>query len=230
MDEWPLVSIVITTYKRTAVALATIKALQENLYYTGELHWIVSDDGSAEEHREAIKGALPASAEVFNVNRAGVGQSKNVALGAAFARSPYVLLMEDDWQLTQRLDLHPPVSVLKNNEQIGMVRYGYLGGGMLAHLEDLDGPCTPYWVLQRGSGVYIYSGQVSLRHQRFYKAVGMHRVGISPGEEEIDMCIRYNGTENAPLIVWPANLPCAQNYGPFRHIGDESLNDVQVEA
>lgn len=230
MSDWPEVSIVITTYLRTQEALATIKALQENLYYVGAWHWVVSDDGSPPEHREAIKEALPPSADIIDVNRAGVGQSKNAALGVAFNHSPYVLLLEDDWQLVQRLDLHPHVAVLRDNDKVGMVRFGYLGGGMIAQLDDLNGPCTPYWILKHGSGVYIYSGQVSLRHQRFYKATGMHRTGISPGEEELDMCIRFNAVENAPLIVWPACFPTAQGCGPFRHIGDNSLNSVAVEA
>lgn len=226
--NWPLVSIVITTYKRTEVALETIRALQDNLVYSGDIQWIISDDGSEDAHRMAIKEVLPSNAEILNVSRAGVGKSKNEALTRAFSGSPYVLLSEDDWKLNTKFDLHPHVSVLKNNEKVGIIRLGYLGGGMVAHLEDLDGPCTPYWILHQGTGVYVYSGQISLRHQRFYNVVGMHREGISPGEEELDMCVRYNATNNAPLIVWPATLPCAQNTGPFRHIGNESLNAQEV--
>ena len=229
MSEWPEVSIVITTYLRTQEALATIKALQENLYYIGAWHWVISDDGSPPEHREAIKEALPPSADILNVNRAGVGQSKNAALGVAFNHSPYVLLLEDDWQLVQRLDLHPHVAVLRDNEDVGMIRFGFLGGELLAKYIDY-GSFRSYWWLLPNGGLYTYSGQVSLRKKEFYSAVGMHRTGISPGEEELDMCIRFNAVENAPLIVWPACFPTAQGCGPFRHIGDNSLNSVTVEA
>ena len=44
---------------------------------------------------------------------------------------------------------------------------------------------------------------VLFRHERFYNSVGYHQEGVSPGEEELEMCKRYNDTHNAPEILWP---------------------------
>lgn len=228
-----ILPIVITTYDngsgaRTPLALNTIQGLLSNLLYP-ELYWIIADDGSDPAHVGALVGLLekhhqPHEASV--VNRLGVGASKNQALQKAFSHAPIVLLLEDDWLLSTNLNIEPYVRLLEQNDTIGMVRFGYLGGGMEATFE--GDALISYWRLKRGSGVYIYSGQVSLRHERFYKATGYHQEGISPGEEELEFCKRFNATNNAPDVVWPAAFACQFNTGAFLNIGmDHSLNNVE---
>lgn len=229
-----ILPIVITTYDngsgaRTPLALNTIQGLLTNLAYP-ELYWILADDGSNQETHVAPLLALlekhnqPCEASV--VNRLGVGASKNTALQKAFSHAPVVLLLEDDWLLNTHLNIEPYVRLLTKDTSLGMVRFGYLGGGMEATFE--GDALISYWRLKRGSGVYIYSGQVSLRHERFYKATGYHQEGISPGEEELEFCKRFNATDNAPDIVWPAAFACQFNTGAFLNIGmDHSLNNVE---
>jgi len=225
----PLTTI-ITTYdpgdgKRTQVASRTIESLLQYLQYDN-LQWIIADDGSAEGHVETLTKLLEGKPyHISVVPRLGVGASKNAALHKAFEISPMVLLLEDDWVLTRPLNPAPYVNLLTEHEDLGMVRFGYLGGNLEAVFEG-DAHLS-YWRLKRGSGVYVYSGQVSLRHKRFYDVVGFHQEGISPGEEELEMCKRFNGTENAPDIVWPANIPCTFNAGLFRHDDHgASLNNI----
>jgi len=228
--EVMLLTVIITTYdpgdgKRTQVASRTIESLLQHLQYDN-LQWIIADDGSAEGHVETLAKLLEGKPyHISVVPRLGVGASKNAALRKAFETSPMVLLLEDDWVLIQPLSLTPYVNLLIEHEDLGMVRFGYLGGNLEAAFEG-DAHLS-YWRLKRGSGVYVYSGQVSLRHKRFYDVVGFHQEGISPGEEDLEMCKRFNGTENALAIVWPANIPCTFNAGLFRHDDHGvSLNNI----
>ena len=230
----PVLTVIMTTYdpgtgKRTPLATQTLEALRDKLVYSS-LRWIIADDGSQGEHISLLKNILIGlDVHVTNAERRGVGHSKNIALQEAFTRSPYVLLLEDDWVLKERLEILPYMRILTERENIGMIRFGYLGGDMEAAYEQHNG--VSFWRLKRGSGVYIYSGQVTLRHSRFYDVVGYHNVGSSPGEEELEMCKRFNATDSAPDIIWPANIPSTLNSGLFINVGmDHSVNAVQPET
>lgn len=220
------VSIIITTFDRgsgdrTALAMQTVNALLTNLKYP-ELYWLIADNGSPkhDEQMLLITKDLPKErTTVLNTTAGGVGASKNAALKHAFETvSPMVLLLEDDWLLKYPLYIEKDVQLILDHEDVGMIRYGYLGGELDAHYTDY-GIFKTYWTLIRGSGVYIYSGQVSLRHKRFYDAVGYHHETETPGEEELEMCKRFNGVDNAPKILWPAEYATVMNGGPFNNIG-----------
>lgn len=229
-----MISIIITTYdrgdgSRTKLCIRTIEGLREHLDVP-ELHWIIADDGSNKEtHLDPIAQALEGTDYEFSVvQRKGVGVSKNTALQKAWKYSDVVLLLEDDWYLRQPLPLERFAALLRNNPELGMVRLGFLGGTtMEAKLRDFGFPNT-LWELRQGSDVYIYSGQVSVRHQRFYKACGYHAEGLTPGEEELEFCRRYNGVKDAPKILWSCEFGSMINTGPFINIGmDSSLNAEQ---
>lgn len=230
----PLLTVIMTTYdsgtgKRTPLAAQTLEALRDRLVYPS-LRWIIADDGSQGGHVSLLKNILVGlDVHETNAERRGVGYSKNIALHEAFKRSPYVLLLEDDWVLKERVDISPYVRILAERDDIGMIRFGYLGGEMEAKYEQHND--ISFWRLKRGSGVYVYSGQVTLRHARFYSAVGYHDTSTSPGEEELEMCKRFNATDNAPDIIWPACIPSTLNAGLFLNVGlDHSVNAVEPEA
>ena len=235
--DFPIVNIIITTYdngdgKRTPLLNLTVDRLLNNLKYPN-LNWIIADDGSPQQidHLDDVRQQLKDNFTLTNALRAGVGKSKNLALVEAFKLSPLVLMLEDDWILTRQLDLIDYVKILDQYDEIGMIRLGYLGGTMQAYLTSYND--ITFWDLERGSGVYIYSGQVSLRHERFYNACGFHPEGVDAGTEELDMCKKYNGIETAPKIVWPASFGCTLNSpnNLFHNIGmNDSLNNVQPEV
>lgn len=226
--DFPPVCVIITTYKRTAIACQTLQGLRDHLIYP-DLIWLIADDGSEPEHIQALKDVLGPDRSVLitNAERGGVGRSKNLALQEAFKYTPYIFMTEDDWWLDSDLDLKPHVKCLMDRKDVGMIRFGFLGGPMDAHLEDMNGPFSYYLTLKQGSGVYVYSGQISLRHKRFYNACGYHAEGVPPGVEEEEFCHRYNATPDAPLILWPSVY--APAWGPFANIGmGASLNATPV--
>lgn len=231
-----MVTIIITTYdrgdgSRTKLCVKTIGGLREHLSYP-DLRWIIADDGSNQEtHLGPIAQALEGTEFEFSVvPRKGVGISKNTALQKAWEYSDVVLLLEDDWYLKYDIPMERFVALLRDNKELGMIRLGFLGGtSMEAKLRDFGFPNT-FWELRQGSDVYIYSGQVSIRHKRFYDVCGYHPEGVSPGDEELDFCKHYNGVENAPKILWPCEYGSTINAGPFINIGlNSSLNGIKPE-
>lgn len=238
------VSVIITTYDsgngdRLNLCIKTLRSLLYNLSYEN-INWIIIDDSTIDVsnenasriHDEFLDVGILSYTYLHN-ERAGIGVAKNYALEVAFEQSPYVLLLEDDWLLKQPLDLEPYVRILQEDTNVGMIRFGYLG----SEHETLearyrrglpDMPWFTFWELKRGSDVYVYSGQVSLRHKRFYDTVGLHKKNDTPGEEELDMCKRYNATENAPVILWPAFMGAPLGTGIFDNIGlGYSTNNVE---
>jgi hypothetical protein len=238
----PTISVLITTFdkgdgRRTGCLTNTVQGILNGIQPAyPELFWIIADDGSPnqEQHLSDSLKMLSNNYQNYIVTdseRGGVGKSKNIALEKAFEQSPYVLILEDDWLLSRPLNLSPFVDVLRDNKETGIVRFGYLGGEMDARYKSYND--ISFWELGRGSGVYIYSGQVSLRHKRFYDICGYHPEGVTPGEEELEFCKRYNGTNNAPSILWPGLYGTTLNapFTPFINVGmDFSLNDVQPGA
>lgn len=226
MSNKILVNIIITTYdkgngNRYGLLYKTIQGLKDNLIYPN-LSWSITDDGSPnyEDMKNTVGEMLsPTDVVFFNTERKGVGYAKNNALRHAFQSSPMVLLLEDDWYLHQKFDLLRHVQHILDHPEVGMIRFGYIGGTTLEAQYIGYSPFDTYWTLKQGSDVYVYSGQVSLRHKVFYDKVGWHSEGISAGEEELDMCKRYNGTPDAPLIQWAAEYGTTLNAGPFYNIG-----------
>lgn len=228
---YDLVTVIITTYDsgdgvRYEKLYKTLDSLRTNLKYPA-VEYLVTDDSTPEVHKTLVDKYTEDGVVLFNTNRSGVGFAKNNALKFAFASSPYVLLMEDDWKLKDEFDLHPHMEVLRDNEDVGMIRFGFLGGRMTADLSDYGFPKT-YWKLQHKSGHYVYSGQVSLRHQRFYDRMGYHaekqvvngfEENIEAGREEDEFCHRYNNSANPPAILWSCLYGSMLNCGPFENIG-----------
>lgn len=223
-------SIIITTYNRLHTATQTLLSLKENLKY-GNRVWIIADDGSPDGYVDQLTSLIDTQERVIvtNANRRGVGVSKNLALKQAFLVSPVVFMTEDDWALVEPLNVDPYVDTLLTQPSVGIIRCGYLSTDMKASFVGYSS--MTYLKLEQGSGVYVYSGQCSFRHERFYNSVGYHQEGVSPGEEELEMCKRYNDTHNAPEILWPGNMPFHFQCSPFKNVGmDYSLNSVAPDV
>ena len=227
-------NVIITTYDsgdgaRYNKLVRTVGALRSNLT-CGDIHYIITDDSTPEVYEYAYNdfGSGWDNTTFINTNRKGVGFAKNNALRIAFETSDQVLLTEDDWLLKEPLDIGKHMEVLADNENVGMIRFGFLGGKMGATYTDYGFPKT-YWTLHSGSGHYVYSGQVSLRHKRWYDSMGFHDENCQAGEEEDAYCHRFNKFENPPDILWPAEYGSTLNAGAFLNIGmDHSTNAVQV--
>jgi len=209
------ITIIFQTYRRTSYALRTIAAARELLHYGGELRWYVADDGSPADHWMAVWDALAGLDTAGHTQRRGYGGNCNAAWDRA--ESDLTLWLEDDWTLTQPLDLTPHAYALMDNSELGMVRLGYINGARLEVARDFGG--RRYHTLPRywpDTSFYAFTGHPSLRHSRYRRAYGGYPEGLAPGETELAYAHQYQIAMDGPQIVWPAGYP---HEGYFAHIG-----------
>lgn len=215
--------IILQTFKRTDVALRTIAAARANLRYDGPLYWYIADDGSPPAHVDAVWEALSGSWSAFESlkvhghnQRRGYGGNANAAWDAADREAALTLWLEDDWELREPLDLWPYAALLMENEDVGMVRLGYIDPARLGEPFDRGG--LIYHHLERippDTSFYAFTGHPSLRHRRYRDAYGPYPEGLKPGDTELAYAYQYR-IGQGPAIVWPAAYPTG---GLFAHIG-----------
>lgn len=216
----PKISVLLITYKRTEIALKTIRALKEHLIYPRELiHWHIADDGSSKEHIQSLVNEIEDYCSFSDAKRKGVGHSMNLGMAACLEYSNYILWLEDDWQLTKpyNIDLH--IKMLQEWPTVGMIRLGYISPGIKGEL--ISAANQLWWLLDKGPQ-YTFTGHAALRTREFCNAYGQYPTDRTPGQTELYMCGTFNG-KKGPAIVVPADMG---TYGLFGHIGNESYKDV----
>jgi len=220
MIDFPLLSIVLLTYKRTEEALATLSHLSENLEYSKELRsFYIADDGTPGTHVQVLLDELKKRGEKvigWHSKRyspyTGVGWNKG--LGIAFQNSDYVMILEDDWVLRERFGIYPYVEMLTQREDVGMVR---LGGLAVGNTVEIVGHNGHHYLKYHRDQQYAYSGNPHIRHARFMRAYGWYsEEKLNPGELELEYDGRFRDAEG-PDIWRPADIP---GWGIFNHIGE----------
>jgi hypothetical protein len=206
------------------MCLRTVRGIKENLRWPN-LGFILVDDGSGQEYVDRVVEEIGVTNHlwVYQSNHKGVGHNMNVGLQHIFdLGGELLMLLEDDWELTTPLDLTPYVNVVLNND-VGLIRMGYLNVGLRAELVSHENML--WWQLERKPEVqqYTYTGHAGLRHKRLFDRVGMFSEGLSPGQNELDYCSKYNYAQNPPAILWPAEWGV---WGKFEHIGGDSLSSI----
>lgn len=212
------ITVILQTYKRTDVALRTIRAARRNLIYGGPLQWYVADDGSPAEHVGAVLEAVGGDLLGYHTARRGYGGNCNDAWNAVDHLGALTLWLEDDWELRHPLDLYAYAALLMETHEIGMVRLGVLNldvrGRTWAHGGHV------YWKLDKEphiDGTPVFTGHPSLRHRRYRQVYGDYPEGLLPGETELAYAYQFRmGPQDGPGIVWPADYPAL---GYFGHIG-----------
>jgi hypothetical protein len=209
------ITIILQTYRRTEYALRTIAAARELLRYQGDLVWYVADDGSSVEHLAMVLAALDGNGLRCHSELRGYGANANTAWHAV--ESALTFWLEDDFMLTQPLDLTPHAYTLMDAPDVGMVRLGYIDPERLQTAQDFAG--RRYHTLARDwpdTSFYAFTGHPSLRHARYRQAYGDYPTGLTPGDTELAYAYQYR-IGDGPLIVWPEGYPAD---GHFAHIGE----------
>lgn len=199
---------------RTEYALRAIQALKANLVYP-DLRYYLADDGSPQSHVDKLL------AELQDVNLIGwhtlpngsYGRNVNEAMNVVMPVTNLYLVIEDDWELTEPLELYRYAALLMEQQEIGLVRLGYLNLNMRGLVVGYAGAL--YWKLDRDCDSYVFTGHPSLRHSRYFSQYGRYPEGLSPGETELMYALQYR-TGNGCDIAWPV---MNGEYGKFAHIG-----------
>jgi len=224
--DWPEVALLLVTYRRTDYAVRTIDSIKRHLDYPA-LSWVVADDGSGEDHQQALLADIGDPNCILSDagQQGGTGHNRNLGLRRAFERTPYVLHVEDDWELDEPLDLRPFVDVLISHTDVGMIRLGYIEEGHVARTVSLCGRL--WWDLDKRSGhLNIFAGHPHLLHQRFHEGYKYYPEGWLPGETEEGLAYWVRSTRG-PKILYPLWRP----WGIWHHIGtvkaEEFLDDKE---
>lgn len=197
--------IIFLTYQRTGYAQRTIKTTINNLRYDGRILWYMADDGSGGDHVDRLVhtirnngGNLLAWHDAVPTGK-GYGRNANVAWERLSHETAVTLWLEDDWELSQPLDVTPYVRLLEENGDVGMVRLGHMPINLDLRSVGYDGRM---YLHVRKSQQYAYSGNPHLKHVRFNEVYGGLPTGMNPGETEVayDHHVRFTA---GPQIWWP---------------------------
>lgn len=219
--DLPRLAIGMVTYKRTELAVRTIRGVAEFLGYPKELRsWYIGDDGSPQEHINTLLGTLADNSETllgYHSQRFTpmTGEGWNRVLGLCHQASEFILFLEDDWELHQHLDIVPYVKMLQEREDVGLVRLGHLAVGSDVHIV---GHAGVHYLQYQKTTPYAFSGNPHIRHGRFTRYYGWYAVDKNPGEIELDYDWRFRTMPDGPKIWRPADIP---GWGVFGHIGTE---------
>lgn len=242
MTLYPDLTIGIITYNRLEQLLTVIEAYEQLLIYPREsLHWVISDDGSPNGYKQSVLGRFPhLNIGWWEVPRRGMGANWNRMIFESHQLSEFVLCCQDDWLLTESLDLRLGVRFLQGFSHYGMIRYhkltGHSGvqlvvqewdtrlaGLQYHHSENEYVPAMlPYCEILpafEGDVFSPYSGGVHLRHKRFTEFYGHYLEGYGFSDTEADYMRRVN--------MWlRGNLNLAQRIITFPHYIESRFRDI----
>lgn len=214
-ESLPPIAVIILTFQRTQYALETITAARRNLIYP-DLRYYLADDGSHDDHYRKCLEALDGVNLIGHHTLPGGTYGKNInkAYYAVRDTCPLTLPLEDDFVLNRPLDLTPYANILIAEERLGMVRLGNLPINLDCFTEGYQG--LMFLKIQKGRQ-YTFSGNPSLRHDRFWQSYGEYPGHLNPGDTEVSYDWHVRNTDG-PEIIWPVD---AGAWGYWDHIGLE---------
>lgn len=212
--------IIFQTYARTNYAVATIRAIKQNLKYEPGYHWIVADDGSDDAHADAVQREIGIQNILeYRNERIGYGALANWAWEFSNHYGAVTLWLEDDWTLDREFDPTHYVERLNNNAQLGIIRLARWANGLRGEVVGDGAQC--YLKLEHTP--YYFSGNPSLRHIRFFHHYGGYPTGLNPGDTELGYDRNIQAAEQGPHVFLPVDIG---TWGLFGHIGTEVSYNV----
>lgn len=212
-------TVCLLTYNRLDYAEATLRTTLDNIRFSGDLSVHIADDGTSDEYRQKLYDLAGGYTQVKGVSisnseRGGYGKNYNLAMQQVHLWADYILPLEDDWILVQRLDIDRFIPAL-DNVNIGCLRLGYLGftqelRGKVYYKEFehylLIDPNTPE--------PHVFAGHPRLETKEWEKAVGPWPEGLRPGVTEFQVAHVRAARER---VAWPMSVRPSGDM--FQHIG-----------
>lgn len=202
------VTIVMTTwftqFQRLHLAEQTLESWKYKLLYSGELRLHVADDGSTLnfEPEKIWDGPVTYSKQF----RHGVGASLNKGFAEAYKTSPYIFYGVDDWILQEPFDLDPWIRLLREREDVGIVRLGpphpNLKGTIETLTEDWQG-----WGLRLDRYGLTVGDRPMLVHKRWTDYYGWRKEDCNAQECERLESVKYADMPEGPSIIYAVYHP-----------------------
>lgn len=184
-----------------------------NLWYRGDLHLIVVNDGPALAPFPEWSGPQ----EALGHERNGMGASWNQALHKAWETSPLVGYVDDDWELIRPLVLTPWAKMLMEDETIGAVHLSAPYPGCTGTIE----PRKHGWIIRLNRHNLAAGLRACLYHKRYFDAYGYFDEGISAWEAERLHNERFCQS-SGPDSVLALPLPWQEGPGAVVELGDKN--------
>lgn len=250
----PKLSIGIITYNRPVQFGMVMESMFNYIRYPRELiTLVIVDDKSDSDYVSTYSGFYGETIVIRQQERGGMQKSWNTMHRVCSNYSDLILANQDDWLLTEPLDLRLAVMFMAKNPIVGMVRYHKLSGhvglpSVIRQWNSKEGitnfvdspheydPSLMTWCELLppfdGSNTYSpYSGGVHLRHKGFTEFYGEYEEGIKFSEAELKYFERVNAGMRDNLNVCP-RIAIFPHYflSRFKDISEYSYRDTPVEA
>jgi glycosyltransferase involved in cell wall biosynthesis len=237
---WPLLTVVIITYKRAAQIRETIRSyLGQSNYPRERTQFLIADDSSGGDYVQSLLNdpclqGYTATASITPHNM-GFGANANRAL--ALVTTPYLYFTEDDWVAMRPLDIKRAIAVMESERQIEIMRMSGPTAtavrmdnaetdisAWLPEYKDgcgyvLAGKCNWYSIRGDGGTICVYSNRPHVR--RVSNRFGPFVEGQPIGQTEHNYAWRSTTMvpPNGSLVIG-----CLPDYvvQAYQHIGDKS--------
>lgn len=221
-----MIAIVLLTYDRLAYAKRTVASVAKNLKTDEGVWFHIADDGSPQEYRDELWALAHkhwgANVSITNSERRGYGASYNLATQLVHPVADLILPLEDDWELTRKLDLAPVVQVLRDRT-FGCVRMGYIGCTQELRGKFVSANSLWWLALDPDSPEpHVFAGHPRLELTEWEQAVGPWPEGMAAGATEFEVAHRPQARQG---VAWPADL-IKPSGDVFAHIGTERAGDL----
>jgi GT2 family glycosyltransferase len=227
MEQKPLISVVLVTYKRIDLLRQTVRTFLETTTYPRDrLELIVCDDASPAAIQEQMR-QLPC--DVFLLAEKNGGMGRNTNKGFSAARGDYIFHLQDDWKTIGRGDfLEAGLELLAERPDVGMVRFWrHFDGPYETHVCASGRRAHIYRNVNHAElGQYVYSDRPCLKRRSFHETLGPFAEHLPIPDTEVDFCKRFEAQDQV-RIAW------IEGYSTFENCGDEltfnpSIRKVQL--
>lgn len=217
------VTLCLLTYNRFDYAKTTICSALDNIKTSHPLAVHIADDGSGKEYQEELRKVVGGYDGLTGIcitdsQRGGYGKNVNLATQVMHSHSRYIVMIEDDWKLAEKLDLDPLLDTLDTAPTIGCIRMGYIGftQELRGRLERWYG--QTYLVFDPTSPEpHVFAGHPRVEAVAWQREVGLWDEGLLPGLTEFKIAHREAARQR---VAWPLDL-VRPNGSLWHHIGTE---------
>lgn len=214
--NYPPLTIQLQTCDRWEYARRTIKSTLHHLRYSGDVAIHVADDSREVLPPKEIRRRLDAPVEsITQTGGHSYGRSYNLATQAVHERGGFVLVLEDDWELTGPLDGDRlAAALLRAPDRLGCIRLGYIGYTQSLHGLFMPVPDSLDHVLlldRYSSEHHVFAGHPRIETVDWQRAQGPWPEGLPAGQTEFEVAGRVRDG-----IAWPMWIPPGR---AFAHIG-----------
>lgn len=216
----PLISVIITGYKRPQHLKQTVESLLSTTDYPrNRLELILCDDGSPKEMQEIMR-ELPF--DIFLLAERNEGLGMNINKGILQSKGDYILQLQDDWVCQGPKDfLRVSVDIFSEYPDIGMIRHRRPLKQFPAEHRVSSANVTVV-IFKNGlrnrkkdlAGDFPYSDNPHIKRRAFHKDIGLYKKKVPMTIMELDLCRRIDA-QNVHKIAW------IKEHDVFFHIGDD---------